>query len=56
MLSLTLAMIVMICSLIVKGPWFREKAKINFRQIASPCFADGNSREGDDLFEVVGSV
>ena len=42
--------------MIVNGPWFREMPKINFRQIASPCFVDGNSREGDDLFEVVGSV
>jgi hypothetical protein len=47
--SLTLAMI-------VKGPWFREMPKINFRKIVSPCFAGGNSRERDDLFEVVGSV
>jgi hypothetical protein len=55
-LSPTLVLIVMICSLIVNGPGFREMPKINFRQIASPCFADGNSKEGDDLFEVVGSV
>ena len=55
-LSPTLVIIVMIRSLIVNSPEFREMPKINFRQIASPCFVDGNSKEGDDLFEVVGSV
>jgi hypothetical protein len=55
-LSSTLVMTVMICSLIVNDPGLREMPKINFRQIASPCFADGNSKERDGLFKVVGSV